>query len=113
MSRDQAFDDLPATEEQLNRLEVISRMLSRVEEVHAISWLWPSEGAGIGRAADVASKMLPATTTGTPLRMMLPRMRRRARRRRGMPLAAMPRWVVDVLVDLCHGDWCAHVPPPP
>ena len=77
------------TEEELNSLEAIRRLLMRVEAVHAASWLWPSDVpsiVGTGEGVPTASR------TSTPLTLMLPILRRRTRRR-GMVLAAMLRWV--------------------
>ncbi|CAM9581948.1 unnamed protein product [Ectocarpus fasciculatus] len=67
----------PATEEHLHRLEAIRRLLLRVEAVHAVSWLWPSDAPFIGHATRSGPKpSLPA------LRLMLPILKRRAKRRR-------------------------------
>lgn len=79
-----------ATEEQLNRLEGVRRLLLRVDAVHALSWLWPSGsrapmmvhgGEGKGRATAA-----PTAITG-----MLPTLRRTARRP-GVLVAALFRW---------------------
>lgn len=57
----------PATEDELNRLRAIQRLLMRVEAVRAVSWLWvsdmscvppPSEETGGGETAVVASAAL-------------------------------------------------------
>ena len=77
-----------ATEEQLHRLDAIQRLLVRVEAVHAVSWLWPYRVPCIVRAAvesESGTKVAPA-----PLTLMLPMLRRRARRPRVL-LAALLR----------------------
>lgn len=78
-----------ATQEQLQSLEGLRRLLSRVEAVHAISWLWRSDVPGVARAEGGACGIRIASSS---LASMLPLMKRRARRR-GMPSAAMSRWV--------------------
>lgn len=95
--REKEINGKAATQDQLYKLEAIRRMLLRVEAVHAVSWLWPGDSPRIGQAAKVACKVQPATTNGTSVRMMLPMMRRRARRR-GMVWASLLRWVAYVLV---------------
>jgi len=75
-----------ATEEQLYRLEGIRRLLLQVEAVHAVSFLWPVDiPSMIGTA--VAEGTSRKVVTSTPLRMMMPILRRRAQRPR-MLLAA-------------------------
>ena len=66
-----------ATEEQLNRLEGIRRLLLRVDAAHAVSWLWHNDVPMIGCALGGSKK-----DKGTPtlLSAMLPALRRRARR---------------------------------
>lgn len=83
------------TEEQLQSLQGIRRLLMRVEAVHAVSWLWRNDAPGMRGAPETARKAQPAATAGTQLGMMLPLMRRRARRR-GMSPAAMFRWGVGM-----------------
>lgn len=77
-----------ATEEQLQCLQSIRRLLMRVEAVRAVSWLWHNDAPPVRRAAEGACKAHAATGSGTQLRMMLPLIRRRARRR-GMTPAAI------------------------
>lgn len=90
----------PATEEQLDKLRAIRRLLLRVEAVYAISWLWPGDASFIARAAAAAegSRGINNNTsttplTASPLRAMLPVLRERARRR-GVLMAAQFRSVV-------------------
>lgn len=79
-----------ATEEELNRLEAIRRLLLRVEAVHAVSWLWRLHDAPPnGRSAEGANK---AKMSSVQLGRMMPTLRRRAARR-GVPLAPLFRWV--------------------
>lgn len=88
-----AGDGTPATDEQLHRLEAVRRLLLQVEAVHAVSWLWASDDLSTTHGAEVATSRSEATpTTGTPLGMMLPILRRRAQRR-GVVLAALTRCV--------------------
>lgn len=79
-----------AAEEQLHSLEAIRRLLLQVAAVHAVSWLWPSAAPVIGCAAEGTGGDKPTTT---PLRRMLPILRRRTERR-GVLLAALFRWAV-------------------
>lgn len=67
--RTKKVDGKNATQEQLNGLEGIRRLLMRVEAVHAVSWLWHTERAVIARAFYVSSKST-----------MMPTLRRRASR---------------------------------
>ena len=90
MLRDKNVGGEGATEEQLHRLEGICRLLSRVKAVHAVSWLWPSEPPSDERALENTSK---TKATSNSLRMLLPVLRRRARRPRVL-LSALFRWVV-------------------
>lgn len=76
-----------ATEEQLQQLEAARRLLLQVEAIHATSWLWPSAMCLVG-----AKDTRKTTEASTPLREMVPILRRRARRRGGL-LAALSRWV--------------------
>lgn len=60
--RTKKVDGKNATQEQLNGLEDIRRLLIiRVEAVHAVSWLWHTERAVIARVFYVSSKstMMP------------------------------------------------------
>ena len=86
---------IAATEEQLFRLEATRRMLMRVEAVHVISWMWSADAPRIIHAADDARKV--QATKVTALGIMLPIMRRRARRR-GMVWAILCSWAVHALV---------------
>ncbi|CBJ25460.1 EsV-1-199 [Ectocarpus siliculosus] len=52
----------PATEEHLQRLEAIRRLLLRAEAVHAVSWLWPSDASFVGHAAEKWPRAAFATT---------------------------------------------------
>lgn len=76
-----------ATEEQLNGLEGIRRLLLRVQAVHAVSWLWlsqaPPPAVGGGKNA----------TTLAPLAVLSPIVERRVARR-GALLTALFRSVV-------------------
>lgn len=74
-----------ATEDQLQQLEAVRRLLLQVEAIHAVSWLWPSALPLIG-----AENARRTPGTFTPLRAMLPILRRRARRS-GVLLAAFSR----------------------
>ena len=78
-----------AAQEQLHGLEGIRRLLLRVKAVHGVSWLWPNDVPIIGRAPESSSRRKIAST---PLGMMLPALRRRARRR-------------VVLLGACAGGW--------
>ncbi|CAM9543651.1 unnamed protein product [Ectocarpus sp. 13 AM-2016] len=77
------------TEKQLVRREGTRPLLLRVEAVHAGSWLWPVDTSSIlGTAAEGTART--AVVALTPLRRMLPLLRRRARRPRVL-LAALCR----------------------
>ncbi|CAM9832717.1 unnamed protein product [Ectocarpus sp. 6 AP-2014] len=57
----------------------IRRLLLRVEAVHAVSWLWPSDASFLGHAAENGPEpLLP------PLRLMLPILKRRTKGRGGL-----------------------------
>lgn len=66
-----------ATEDHLHRLQASRRLLSRVEAIHAISWLWPSDDApSIGYAEEVVT--CETKTASTPLKsVLLPVLRRK------------------------------------
>lgn len=100
----------PATEEQLDMLRAIRRLLLRVEAVHAVSWLWPGGVPFVARAAAAEGASAVNSTspprTATPLTAMLPVLRERARRR-GVLLAAQSRLVVGSNCRDAH--FCAHV----
>ncbi len=78
-----------ATEEELHRLEGIRRLLLRVEAVHSVPWQWPADFPFIIGTVQGTSRKVAAST---PLRRMLPILRRRARRPRVL-LAALYRLV--------------------
>lgn len=71
------------SDEQLHRLQLIRRLLLRVEAVHATSWLWQNAFPRIGLAAGgtAATETESTSTTGPQLRTMLPILMRRARTR--------------------------------
>ena len=84
-------DGEDATEDQLHQLEAIRRLLLRVKAVHAVSWVWPR---GIPSKPAVALGGARGTTmTSAPVTLMLPVLRKRARRSRVL-LAALVRWVL-------------------
>jgi len=89
--RTKKVDGEDATKEQLHGLEGIRRLLLRVAAVHAESWLWNHDvsitGGGLQSLGTVSM-------SSTPLRMMVPGLRRRARRKRVVLLRALFRWVV-------------------
>ena len=85
MLREKRIAGEDVMEEPLHRLEGIRRLLLRVEAVHAVSFLWPVLLPSIIGMAEGASR---AMVTSIPLRMMLPVLRRRARRPRVL-LAAL------------------------
>lgn len=84
----------PATEDQLNRLEAIRRLLLRVDAAHAASWLWASGAAAAGHApeATTAGAAAASTATGSPLRAMQPLLGRRAARH-GLLFAPLFRYI--------------------
>ncbi|CBJ48675.1 EsV-1-199 [Ectocarpus siliculosus] len=59
-----------ATEEQLRSLKAIHRLLSQIEAVHAVSWLWRSSDTPIGHAVGAASSRMKPTTAGPTLKRM-------------------------------------------
>ena len=79
-----------ATEEQLDRLEGIRRLLLRVDAAHAVSWLWHNDVPMIGCTLGGSKK---DKGTPTPLSAMLPALRRRARR--GVVVRALFRSVMS------------------
>eukprot|EP00903_Cladosiphon_okamuranus_P015520 g14329.t1 len=79
-----------ATEQQLNVLEAIRRLLLRGEAVHAVSWLWPDGAASMPEDDAAAEETSRTTTPSTPLTLTMPTLRRRAARRRAL-LAALYR----------------------
>ena len=82
-----------ATERELNSMEAVRRLLMRVEAVHAVSWLWPSDVPSINHAAAEGKSKKTTKATPSPLKSMLPLLRRRAHRPRVF-LSALFRWVV-------------------
>lgn len=80
----------PATDQQLNALEAIRRLLLQVEVVHAMSWLWHNGAPSLPEAAAAEASRTARPTT--PLTLMMPTLRRRAARR-GVLLAALNRCV--------------------
>ena len=78
MLREKRIAGEDVMEEPLHRLESIRRLLLRVEAVHVVSFLWPVLLPSIIRMAEGASRTMMVTSI--PLRMMLPVLRRRARR---------------------------------
>ena len=84
------MDGAAVTEDHLQRVEAIRRLLLRVEAVRAVSWLWPGDGVGpcVPRPAPQTGARRTAARTPTPLARMLPILRRRAARR-GVVLASM------------------------
>ena len=89
--RDKMVRGEDATEEQLNGLKLIRRLLLRVEAVHSTSWLWPSETPFVAFAVESARNN---KTVSTPLRKMLPLLRGRAERRCGVPLTTLVRYLI-------------------
>lgn len=67
-----------ATEQRLNRLEGICCLLLQVEAAHALSWLWHNDVLPVINAV---GNVRQGNSTSTSLRMALPALRRRARRR--------------------------------
>ncbi len=89
--REKKFAGEDVTEEDLYGLEGIRRLLLRVEAVHAVSFLWPVDAPSvIGTTEEGTSRKVAPSP---PLRMMLPILRRRARRPRVL-LAALFRSVI-------------------
>lgn len=79
-----------ATEEQLQTMEAIRRLLLRVEAVHAVSWLWPST---VLRTTQATEGTTGVKTPSTQLTTMLPISRRRTGTR-GILTATLLRSVV-------------------
>lgn len=76
--REKKFEGEELKEEQLHSLERIRRLLLQVDAVHATSWLWYSDAPSTISAAAEKNKN---KTTSNLLRMTLPTLSRRARRR--------------------------------
>lgn len=81
-----------ATRKQLDKLEAIRRLLLRLEAVHAVPWLWPSDAPSMPPVAVEATNGTKKATP-TPVTLMLPILRRRARKPRVL-LAALFRCVL-------------------
>ncbi len=79
-----------AKEQQLHELEGIRRLLLRLEAVRAVSWAWPRDAPIIEHASESSRT---SNTASKPLRMMVPALRRRAKRRRLVLLRALLRCV--------------------
>lgn len=79
-----------ATEEQVNGLKGVCRLLARLDAVRAISWLWPNDAPVVDRTAEGRAKMMPSP----PTRMLLILRRRNADAARRVLLANLFRWVV-------------------
>lgn len=88
--REKKVDGEEATEKQVHKLEAIRRLLLTVEAVHATSWLWPKDIPSFAHRAEGKRR---TETPSTQLRMMLPVLRTRARKRGLTPETAL-RWVV-------------------
>ncbi|CAB1106535.1 unnamed protein product [Ectocarpus sp. CCAP 1310/34] len=59
-----------ATEEQLRSLKAIHRLLSQVDAVHAVSWLWRSSDTRNSYAVGAASSRMKPTIAGPLLKRM-------------------------------------------
>ncbi|CAM9171215.1 unnamed protein product [Ectocarpus sp. 8 AP-2014] len=81
---EKAIGGKPATEEQLNGLVGIRRLLLRVEAAHAASWLWPSE---VSRICDATAEDSNRTRTTRPI--LSSSILDQTTRRRGTILATM------------------------
>lgn len=91
--REKKVQGRDATEEHLHRLQAVRRLLLRVEAIHAVSWLWRSDGApSIGHAAEVATS--ETKTASAPLISVLSPVAWRKPKKHGVLLAALFRWVV-------------------
>jgi len=98
-----------ATEEQLNGLEGIRRLLLRVDALRAVSWCWPNSVSRItaGAAAEVTARRNKRTSPN-PLTAMLPILRRRTGRR-GVLSSALLRWVTMISCEAEYDTiavWC-------
>lgn len=94
--RDKVFDEKPATEEQLLKLEALRRLLLQVDAVHATSWLWQRYVSSTSGVSEACRRTRAAPTH---LATVLPIVRRRATRR-GVLLAALCRWALPWCSDL-------------
>ena len=68
-----------ATQDQLDRLEGIRRLLMRAEAVNAVSWLWFDDTPSIHQTVEGTTR---TRRTSPPVTLMLPLLRRRAARPR-------------------------------
>ena len=83
-----------ATEEQLSQLEAIRRLLLRADSVRAFSWLWHTD-VPVDQRLEHDEKSCKKTKNSSTLRsVMLPILRRRARRH-GLVLAPLFRSCCD------------------
>lgn len=90
-----------ATEEELRRLEAARRVLSQEKAIHAVSWLWRKDVVRTTTASHKANGAGKTAIASTPLRKMLPILRRRARRRNVL-VSAFLRWVGG---EILVGSW--------
>lgn len=86
---DYCSSDTDDTESQRHSLEATRRLLSRVEAVHAVSWLWARDTPSSTRAATEGTSSATPTTPST----LLPVLKRTTGRPRVL-LSALSRWVV-------------------
>lgn len=77
-----------ASEEALNALKAVHRLLLRVEAVRAVSWLWHTSADASAMSHAAEDKGGTKTASMTPLIRMLPLLRRRADKR-GVVLAPL------------------------
>ena len=106
MLRDMKVGGQDVTQKQLHGLEGIRRLLLRVEAVHAVSWLWPATVPSIVRAVGGTGM---AKKSSTPMKLMLPILRRRASRPRVL-LAALFRCGVKAFLILHTRCMCLAMP---
>lgn len=78
--RNKSCQGLPATEEQLNRLEATPRLLLRVEAIHAFSWLWWSNIPCIAPAAEEVVSACGTSSSPRKARVLISWRRTGARR---------------------------------
>ncbi|CAM9576425.1 unnamed protein product, partial [Ectocarpus fasciculatus] len=78
--RSKSCQGLPATEEQLNRLEAARRLLLRVEAIHAVSWLWWSNTPCIAPAAEEVVAACGTLSSPSKARVLISWRRTGARR---------------------------------
>eukprot|EP00752_Nemacystus_decipiens_P011622 g10317.t1 len=88
--REKKVMGVDVTDEQMDRLEAVRRLLLRVEALHVVSWLWARDPFLIGNATGDASRSTrKPSARGTKLAWMLPMLRRR---RRGVLLGPLFRY---------------------